>query len=923
MPHFLEPRFVVFCPVLPCPALPHFNAFDFRFVGHPPRPPARRPTHLRPTTMVVKSKRWKVVVLFAGQTSCAGFGRRSRISERAGSQNRCNKFPVPAIIPAFHSSLKPPCPPAQAMRYIDEYASDADDSGNSDVQDDPDSYEAQVRAADQHDFGAGSIAQMQAAQMDPLAQGRWEQRAEALTAVLENLRDQEQRAKEPGTRTPAGSDDKGDNIQSSPSNPLPTAPHSADRAPTPALIPAPPPPQALFSCATTPHRERPPPHKRRRTDSPGGASRRRDTAARFLDLEAAEDRDAKEEDEDQTLEDIAFIDDSIRDDEQGNRTSDRCRAPPPLRRLVEEEEPEDLHALADKITERHRAQRPIPQYDVDADVEHISPLISAHARSPTPQDPCLFRVVVPHGEPQLFISRCMTELLSPHMPIHAQLLRNIFISLFHRPGDPHIYIEATPGDMFDQELQHLHVRIDKLIPLSERPALLHLPPPSALETGWARCKINRKRGPFNGDLVFVNAADPIQELGDGVYLFKKLTFKDGLLFYTTGPPSFRHYTKLSVEPTQDELDLFSQRPNVIFYVPHPITLMSHMVVVGDRVASWSQNFQGWIQKIEVVIEDCDGQQVEVCYAHVQQLGDKPPKLSLRQRGGTGVLEQIRPRHPDRRGARASENRRLRPVDRRRGGRDPHIEVFFGGDIVQVTYGPNRGRTGFVIVGGHRNHDGLVQVYDPTQRYFNHNTGKYLGHEEYHELARRSFQMLQPLVPNLVSEDYAADPENAHRDIDTRFFSVPGGWLEFTLEHEVDSTQSTEGAALEFGAGRNEDRWRSTSSILQQARIDQKDGQTYDRIKADRLMRIAMGTGNVLQNREVYVDGGAHLVKGEYGLALDFNATRSLPKNMDRRALLLEALSGRASVYEGAMVWVRLERSNQIVNVPIEHLFDQK
>ncbi|KAJ7723612.1 hypothetical protein DFH07DRAFT_783500 [Mycena maculata] len=183
-------------------------------------------------------------------------------------------------------------------------------------------------------------------------------------------------------------------------------------------------------------------------------------------------------------------------------------------------------------------------------------------------------------------------------------------------------------------------------------------------------------------------------------------------------------------------------------------------------------------------------------------------------------------------------------------------------------------------------------------------------------------MLQPLVPNLVSEDYAADPKNAHRDIDTRFFSVPGGWLEFALEHEVDSTQSTEGAALEFGAGRNEDRWRSTS-ILQQARVDQKDGQTYDRIETDRLMRIAMGTGNVLQNRKVYVDGGAHLVKGEYGLALDFNATCSLPKNMDRCALLLKALSGHASVYEGAMVRVWLERSNQIVNVPIERLFNRK
>ncbi|KAJ7728261.1 hypothetical protein DFH07DRAFT_969882 [Mycena maculata] len=257
-----------------------------------------------------------------------------------------------------------------------------------------------------------------------------------------------------------------------------------------------------------------------------------------------------------------------------HRTGDRRRAPPPLGHLVEEEEPEDLHALTDKITERHRAQRPIPQYNVDADVEHISPLISAHVRSPTPQDPCLFRVVVPHGEPQLFISRCMTELLSPHMPIRAQLLRNIFISLFHRPGDPHVYIEATPGDMFNQELQHLHACIDKLIPLSE------------------------KRGPFNGDLVFVDVADPvapiiwaiprllrsdglnallydklpdkkgkykqhsdnfhrlfepedyprnqIQELGDGVYLFKKLTFKDGLLFYTTGPLSFRHYTQLSV-----------------------------------------------------------------------------------------------------------------------------------------------------------------------------------------------------------------------------------------------------------------------------------------------------------------------------------------------------------------------------------------
>ncbi|KAJ7714825.1 hypothetical protein DFH07DRAFT_974345 [Mycena maculata] len=727
---------------------------------------------------------------------------------------------------------------------------------------------------------------------------------------------------------------------------------------------------------------RPPPHKRRRTDSPGGASRRRDTAARFLDLEAAEDRDT----EDQTLEDIVFIDDSVRDDKQGSRTGDRRCAPPPLRRLIEEEEPEDLHTLAVKITEHHRAQRPIPQYDVDADVEHISRLISTHACSPTPQDPCLFRVVIPHGEPQLFISRCMTELLSPHMPIRTQLLRNIFISLFHRPGDPHVYIEATPGDI-------------------ERPALLHLPPPSALETGWARCKINGKRGPFNGDLVFVDAADPvapviwaiphllrsdgldalydklpdkkgkdkqhsdnfhrlfepedypcnqIQELGDGVYLFKKLTFKDGLLFYTTSPPSFRHYTQLSVEPTQYELDLFSQRPNVIFYVPHPITPMSHMVVVGDRVASWSQNFQGWIKKIEVVIEDCDGQQVEVSYAHVQQLGDKPPKLV--RSGSLGLHMLSLPGHiclNDRvcvsGGERGYWNKLghviqideacglLKIVDYDQliadGGHKTHAlrevrvnhvwKVFFGGDIVRVTYGPNRGRTGFVIVGRHRNHDGLVQVYDPTQRYFNHNTGKYLGHEEYHELARRSFQMSQPLVPNLVSEDYTANPENAHRDIDTRFFSVPGGWLEFALEHKVDGTQSTEGTALEFGAGQNEDRWRSTSSILQQARVDQKDGQTYDHIEADHLMRIAMGTGNVLQNREVYVDGGAHLVKGEYGLALDFNAARSLPKNMDRRAWLLEALSGRASVYEGAMVRVRLERSNQIVNVPIERLFDRK
>ncbi|KAJ7765043.1 hypothetical protein DFH07DRAFT_955880 [Mycena maculata] len=321
----------------------------------------------------------------------------------------------------------------------------------------------------------------------------------------------------------------------------------------------------------------------------------------------------------------------------------------------------------------------------------------------------------------------------------------------------------------------------------------------------------------------------IQELGDGVYLFKKLTFKDGLLFYTTGPPSFRHYTQLSVEPTQDELDLFSKHPNVIFYVPRPITPMSHMVVVGDRVASWSQNFQGWIQKIEVVIEDCDGQQVEVRYAHVQQLGDKPPKLV--RSGSLGLHMLSLP-------GRICLNDRVCAS----GGERGYWNKL--GRVIQI----NEAR-------------GLLKIVDYNQ---------------------------------LIAD---------------------GGDKTHTLRAQKALRWS-------LGAGRNEDRWRSTSSILQQAHVDQKDGQTYDRIKADRLMRIAMGTGNALQNREVYVDGGVHLVKGEYGLALDFNATRSLPKNMDRRALLLEALSSRASVYEGAMVRVRLECSNQIVNVPIERLFDR-
>ncbi|KAJ7728260.1 hypothetical protein DFH07DRAFT_969881 [Mycena maculata] len=246
--------------------------------------------------------------------------------------------------------------------------------------------------------------------------------------------------------------------------------------------------------------------------------------------------------------------------------------------------------------------------------------------------------------------------------------------------------------------------------------------------------------------------------------------------------------------------------------------MSHMVVVGDRVASWSQNFQAWIQKIQVVIKDCDGQQVEVRYAHVQQLGDKP--LKLVRSGSLGLHMLSLPGRiclNDRICASGAERGYwnklgcIIQIDEARGllkivdydqliaggGDETHAlrevrvnhvwKVFFGGDVARVTYGPNRGRTGFVIVGGHRNHDGLIQVYDPTQRYFNHNTGKYLGHEEYHELARRSFQMSQPLVPNLVSEDYAADPENTHRDIDPRFFSVPGRWLEFALEHEVDGT----------------------------------------------------------------------------------------------------------------------------------------
>ncbi|KAJ7765042.1 hypothetical protein DFH07DRAFT_955875 [Mycena maculata] len=442
-PSIAEPRFVVFCPVPPCPALPYFNPFDFRFVGRLPRPPARRPTHLRPTTMVVKSKRQKVAVL------------------------------------------------AQAMRYIDEYASNADDSGNSDVQDDPDSYEAQVRATDQHDFGAGSIAQMQAAQMDPLAQGHREQRAEALTTVLENLRDQEQHAKEPVhqihfpprrtlriVRPPPPS--------SPPLHPLkpcsPEQPRRTENGPSPprlyrgVRLPHLPPPDPatpgplLINVAVQTHRAEPHAVETRRPDSLTWKLQRTGTPKKKTKTKRWRTS-------------VMFIDDSVRDDEQGSRTGDRRRAPPPLGRLIEEEEPEDLHALADKITERHCAQRPILQYNIDADVEHISLLISAHARSPTPQDPCLFHVVVPHGESQLFISRCMTELLSPHMPICAQLLCNIFISLFHRPGDPHVYIEATPGDMFDQELQRLHARIDKLIPLSERLALLHLPPPSALKTG--------------------------------------------------------------------------------------------------------------------------------------------------------------------------------------------------------------------------------------------------------------------------------------------------------------------------------------------------------------------------------------------------------------------------------------------------------
>ncbi|KAJ7774178.1 hypothetical protein DFH07DRAFT_952437 [Mycena maculata] len=73
-----------------------------------------------------------------------------------------------------------------AMAFLDEYASEGDTS-ESEFSDDPDSYEAQVRAVDRRDFPADTVAQMEAEHTGAAAQYRRSMRQAASSAVLQGL----------------------------------------------------------------------------------------------------------------------------------------------------------------------------------------------------------------------------------------------------------------------------------------------------------------------------------------------------------------------------------------------------------------------------------------------------------------------------------------------------------------------------------------------------------------------------------------------------------------------------------------------------------------------------------------------------------------------------------------------------------------
>ncbi|KAJ7774177.1 hypothetical protein DFH07DRAFT_767386 [Mycena maculata] len=556
--------------------------------------------------------------------------------------------------------------------------------------------------------------------------------------------------------------------------------------------------------------------------------------------------------------------------------------------------------------------------------------LAKNARAPGYDDPPLFRVKIHANTPEVFIQKLMEKILSA--PLH---LHNPIVSVVHRPHDRrHVYVEATSHEELSRVLELRRASIEQLVSLADRPNVLRYTAPERLHTGWGRVVRKGRREQAVTVYAVPRLPDRVPAVTTRKYknrrtlnrkLFKPEEWQDlaqqrnrtwflngceftqeGLLVeYTI---KLHYFTQEDVDPTFDELELFEDCRADVLNAPWTHSPMSPALMEGDRVVgpNWRH---GWITQITVkdgvrmarVKGDSESEpficSVSKLDRHLLAL---PRTLKVNDRievvagqlefGRIGRVTEI------------MEAKGLVHCIDSYGVSDQFFTVrvnnvairFFAGDTVEVTEGPHRGRTGFVL----EISPGLVDVYDPTQARYDARTMNWLAHDNYLTLVRGN-----PAEVNTL-EEYGPSPF-----IDTgRSFSVSPASVDFA----VSENEGADNVSLEWSA-------------LKEKMAVQRDGSAYDRLERERLTKLVMATGNPFNNREVFVDGGAHAVKAQPGFVVGYKVSKTLetPTTKDLLSLVMEAHNGRSAIYANATLQVQLTMNNTIHDVPIHRLWDIK
>ncbi|KAJ7740321.1 hypothetical protein B0H16DRAFT_1729018 [Mycena metata] len=337
--------------------------------------------------------------------------------------------------------------------------------------------------------------------------------------------------------------------------------------------------------------------------------------AQFFDLSAIKDAAGDGEEEPETAADRAFIDDSAIDEEDAG-VSEPHALHQPLPPIDDSgDESDDAQELAAALQERaetrgYRGAGALRFRNGENTLPENVPermgqfLVEDLVNLPTVADAELYRVTMEPGREWSFLQWIATSLI----PLDATASK--ILSAFSRPAEAGVvYIETTSRATLDWALRNQRmVRIQALVPVNERASLLW--EPLGYRRGWGRI---RKGRVYRGDLVLL--CDPTDKTAlwrqrdfktKRFRLFRPAAHRNEVDWQEDGM-SVERFSQKNVNPTDEEMEGFrhvvdhrvdfaDRAPDALAVAPGDrVVVMEDFVRIrSEKYPEWNDCRAGWV-----------------------------------------------------------------------------------------------------------------------------------------------------------------------------------------------------------------------------------------------------------------------------------------------------------------------------------------